>query len=121
MFYTTAEKSFSLGTDTNIPCFKRDLYYHPYKRFFFYYYDNTKIVAIDRGFGSSTGDACTNAQTPSSINFYTIPISSISSILKPVYYGGFAYIPMWHSSNGYSYIYRWNEWIVIYKELCLND
>ena len=107
MFYTAAEKSFVLNVETLIPCKKQELHYHPYKRFFFYYYDNTKIVAVDRGFGSSSGDACTIISNPTSITYTTITISNANSILKPAYYGGFAFITTWNT-DGYSYIWRWD-------------
>lgn len=31
-----------------------------------------------------------------------------SKLCKPIFYGGFAYIPMWHATDGHSYIYRWD-------------
>ena len=108
MFYTAAEKSLLYNNDNYIPCLKEDLYYHPYLRFFFYYWKNSYIVTVDRGFGSSTGDACTIAQTPTTITLNRYNVPNYSKFLKPIFYGGFAYIPMWHSSNGYSYIYRWD-------------
>ena len=108
MFYTAAEKSLSYNNENYIPCFKEELHYHPYLKFFFYYWKNTYIIAVDRGFGSSSGDAWTISQTPTTISMNRISVGGYQKFLDPVFYGGFAYIPMWHGSNGYSYIYRWN-------------
>lgn len=108
MWHTQKAVSLVKNDQSLIPCDHETLYYHPYQRFFFYYWKYQKIVILDRGFTTSTGDACTTTETPTSVNTWTFSISSMSYLTEPAFYGGFCYIGAQHSSNGYSYLYRWD-------------
>lgn len=108
MWNTVKAKSLVKNDDTLIPCLAETLYYHPYGRFFFYYWKYSKIVILDRGFTTTTGDACTVTQDPTSVNVFTKTHSGYSYWTAPAFYGGFTYIAMDHNSNGYSYIFKWD-------------
>ena len=107
MWHTQKSKSLVLNDESLIPCAHETLHYHPYGRFFFYYWKNQKIVILDRGFGTSTGNACTTSEDPTSIQTWSFTFSNIDGMLSPVFYGGFCYIPASHT-NGNSYLYRWD-------------
>lgn len=108
MFYKAKEKSLLKNTDTYIPCLKEELYYHPFGRFFFYYWKNTYIYVVDRGFTTETGNACTITQDPTAVNIWSVALTNSQKINKPTYYLSYVYISWWHNSNGYSYIQRWD-------------
>lgn len=108
MWHTQKAVSLVKNDQSLIPCDHETLYYHPYQRFFFYYWKYQKIVILDRGFTTATGDACTTTVTPSTVNTWTFTVSSMSYLTEPAFYGGFCYIGAQHSSNGYSYLYRWD-------------
>jgi len=108
MWNTVKAKSLVKNDDSLIPCDHETLYYHPYNRFFFYYWKYSKIVVLDRGFTTATGDACTVTQDPTTVNTWTVTVNNWSYLTPPAFYGGFAYIAMQHNSNGYSYLYRWD-------------
>ena len=109
MWNTVKELSLSFAAyESLIPCSHETLYYHPYEKFFFYYLKNAQIVSVDRGFTSTTGNACSTTVTPTSINVFTTPLSNANYMTPPAFYKGYTYISYDHSSNSRSYILRWD-------------
>lgn len=106
------KKSLSLSITNaqriNIPCSHETLYYHPYQRFFFYYYKNNKIVTVGRGFTTTTGDACTVTETPTTVPFDSISISNSNYMTPPAFYKGFTFISYDSTSATRSYIQKWD-------------
>lgn len=107
MWHTQKQKSLALSDDSLIPCDHETLHYHPYERFFFYYWKDQKIVILDRGFGTSTGNACTTTEDPTAIQTHTSSVSGLIGMLPPAFYGGFCYIAG-KNNDGNSYLYRWD-------------
>ena len=107
MWHTVKEKSIAVNSaDQYIPCDFEKLHYHPYGRFFFYYRDNKDIIALDRGFTTETGDACTVSEDPTTVNIQVITVNSNSQYISPpAFYGEYTYIAYQHS-DGHSYILR---------------
>ena len=109
MWFLRKSKDLVKNVDSIIPCDHEQLHYHPYGRFFFYYFKNTQIVIVDRGFTTETGDACTTTADPTTVNHWTssLPLSNILEMSEPAFYGGFCFIAL-KRDTGYSYIYRWD-------------
>ena len=105
-FNNYAEADLTTPSEDIIPCLHETLYYHPYQRFFFYYYKYQKVVIVDRGFTDDTGDACSNIQTPTTFNTWSLSLSNIDYITAPAFYNDFCYMAM-DNTNGFSYIYLW--------------
>jgi cysteine-rich repeat protein len=105
------KKSLSLAFTNEylIPCDYQKLYYHPFGRFFFYYLNLQKVIILDRGFTTSTGDACTVTETPTAVSTSnSSTISSVQFLTDPAFYDSqYTYIGV-DKSNGNSYIFRWN-------------
>lgn len=107
-FNLKKHKSLLLNSQAYIPCSTHDLYFEPYSRFFFYYnYQQSKIVITDRGFTTSTGDACSTDVTPTSVTLWNQSISGYSSLTDPAFYKGFTYFGADVSSTTYSKILKW--------------
>lgn len=104
--YTMTE-TLSGANANNIPCAPTTLHWHPFEKFF-YYFQGSKIVAVDAGRSGQAGDACSAINTPTSTVFTTQTITgTITSISEPTYYSGFAYFIV-NYSNGTSEIKRWD-------------
>jgi len=74
-----------------IPCAPTSLYWNPFQKFFFYYYGQM-IVVLDAGTSGSTGDACSQLNSPVSTTFNSVTlVGVVSSISDPTYYSGFTY------------------------------
>lgn len=99
--------SFNAPLANKIPCDHQTLFFHPYQKFFFYYYSNSEIISIDRGFTDTSGNACTTTVTPTGVNAISTAIASANYVTDPAFYKGFTYFSI-DSTSGYSVIYRWD-------------
>lgn len=107
-FNLKKEVNIAITDQSIIPCSHEELYWHPYEEVFFYYWKNTKIVILDRGFtAKGTNDACSIAVTPTTFTFTTVSPSNVDYISPPAFMNGFAYIAMDSTLDTRSYIYRW--------------
>jgi cysteine-rich repeat protein len=108
-FNLKKELSISITDESIIPCSHEALYWHPYQEVFFYYWKNTKIVVLDRGFTTpGANDACNIAITPTAFTFTTVSPVNVDYISPPAFMNGYAYIAMDSTANTRSYIYRWD-------------
>lgn len=105
-FTKLAEADLVYNNENYVPCLRETLHYHPYGVFFFYYWKAQSIFIVDRGFTSSTGDACTVSQIPTAVTISTRAVTSRTYFTPPAFYGGFTYIAMDHS-GGYSQVLKW--------------
>jgi cysteine-rich repeat protein len=108
-FNLKKELSIAITDESIIPCSHEALYWHPYQEVFFYYWKNTKIVVLDRGFTTpGANDACNIAITPTAFTFTTVSPTNVDYISPPAFMNGYAYIAMDSTADTKSYIYRWD-------------